>query len=111
MSRPCLAAIDDIFIAFKRCSGLNPGTRKEMHALILRLWEETQTTVFMVTHDLSEGFALGTRLLVFDKTRWDQAAPDAYGATVTYDIPRDRKAGMAAPGGSGTMYIDDIRLY
>ena len=37
-----------------------------MHALLLQLWGETRMTVFMVTHDLSEGFNLGTRLLVFD---------------------------------------------
>jgi NitT/TauT family transport system ATP-binding protein len=41
----------------------------------------------MVTHDLHEGFYLGTRLLVFDKVRHDPQAPNAYGARITYDIP------------------------
>lgn len=50
---------------------LDPGIRKDMHALLLQLWGETRMTVFMVTHDLSEGFNLGTRLLVFDKVRID----------------------------------------
>ncbi len=45
------------------------------------------TDPFMITHDLKEGFELGTRLLVFDKTRLDMQAPEAYGATITYDIP------------------------
>lgn len=36
-------------------------------------------TVFMVTHDLAEGFNLGTRLLVFDKVRIDPQAPNAWG--------------------------------
>ncbi len=59
-----------------------------MHALLLQLWGETRMTVFMVTHDLSEGFNLGTRLLVFDKVRIDPHAPRcAYGARITYDIP------------------------
>jgi NitT/TauT family transport system ATP-binding protein len=40
----------------------------------------------MVTHDLSEGFKLGDRVLVFDKPRWDPHDPDAYGATITYDF-------------------------
>lgn len=66
---------------------LDPGIRKEMHALLLQLWSETRMTVFMVTHDLSEGFNLGTRLLVFDKVRIDPQAPNAYGARITYDIP------------------------
>lgn len=44
-------------------------------------------TIFMVTHDLRESFELGTRLLVFDKVRIDPQAPDAFGATITYNIP------------------------
>ncbi|MCU0936517.1 MAG: ABC transporter ATP-binding protein, partial [Gammaproteobacteria bacterium] len=44
-------------------------------------------TVFMTTHDIREGFELGTRLLVFDKVRLDPQAPDAYGASITYDLP------------------------
>ena len=35
---------------------------------------------FMITHDIKEGFELGTRLLVFDKVRLDAQAPNAYGA-------------------------------
>jgi NitT/TauT family transport system ATP-binding protein len=77
---------------------LDPGIRKDMHALLLELWRETRLTVFMVTHDLSEGFNLGTRLLVFDKVRHDPHAPGAYGARITYDIPlnSDRRAARAA---------------
>ncbi|MFW5825905.1 MAG: ABC transporter ATP-binding protein, partial [Marinobacter sp.] len=36
---------------------------------------------------LKEGFYLGTRLLVFDKVRNDPQQPEAYGATITYDLP------------------------
>ncbi len=77
---------------------LDPGIRKDMHELLLELWKQTGLTVFMVTHDLSEGFTLGTRLLVFDKTRIDLQAPGAYGARITYDIPlnSDRKAARDA---------------
>ncbi|KFX68872.1 lauroyl acyltransferase [Pseudomonas taeanensis MS-3] len=77
---------------------LDPGIRKDMHALLLELWHETKLTVFMVTHDLSEGFSLGTRLLVFDKVRLDPHAPNAFGARITYDIPlnSDRRATRAA---------------
>jgi NitT/TauT family transport system ATP-binding protein len=65
-------------------------------------------TVFMVTHDLQESFELGTRLLVFDKVRIDPQAPDAFGATITFNIPLKghRNAGIAsstdtAPLGAG----------
>jgi NitT/TauT family transport system ATP-binding protein len=66
---------------------LDPGIRADMHRLVLDLWERHGLTVFMITHDLKEGFHLGTRLLVFDRVRHDPQAPHAYGATVTYDLP------------------------
>jgi NitT/TauT family transport system ATP-binding protein len=69
---------------------LDPGIRADMHQLILHLWKEHHLTVFMVTHDLSEGFYLGTRLWVFDKLRHDPQAPNAYGAGITYDLPVNR---------------------
>lgn len=66
---------------------LDPGLTADMHELILQLWAEHKMTIFMITHDLRESFQLGTRLLVFDKIRHDPQAPEAYGATVTFDIP------------------------
>ena len=54
-------------------------------------------TLFMVTHDIHEAFKLGTRLLVFDKVRNDPDDPDAYGATITYDLPLDRNDGAQDP--------------
>jgi NitT/TauT family transport system ATP-binding protein len=90
--KPRVLLLDEPFGA------LDPGIRKDMHGLLLELWRETQLTVFMVTHDLSEGFNLGTRLMVFDKVRHDPHAPGAYGARITYDIPlnSDRRAARAA---------------
>ena len=92
LMKPRVLLLDEPFGA------LDPGIRKDMHVLLLELWRETQLTVFMVTHDLSEGFNLGTRLLVFDKVRHDPHAPGAYGARITYDIPlnSDRRAARAA---------------
>ncbi|MEA2118285.1 ABC transporter ATP-binding protein [Halovibrio sp. HP20-50] len=86
MMRPRILLLDEPFGA------LDPGIRQDMHVLINRLWQEQQLTIFMITHDLKEAFELGTRLWVFDKTRHDPQAPEAYGATITYDLPisRDR---------------------
>jgi len=66
---------------------LDPGIKSDMHALILKLWNMNKMTIFMVTHDLQESFALGTRLLVFDKVRLDPQSPEAFGATITFNIP------------------------
>lgn len=83
--RPRVLLLDEPFGA------LDPGIRKDMHALILDLWRQGDMGVFMITHDLQEGFELGTRLLVFDKVRDDPQAPGAYGATITFDIPLQRR--------------------
>ena len=85
LAEPRILLLDEPFGA------LDPGIRTDMHELVLDLWKEHQLTVFMVTHDLKEGFALGTRLWVFDKPRFDPHAPEAYGATITYDLPLTSK--------------------
>jgi NitT/TauT family transport system ATP-binding protein len=66
---------------------LDPGITADMHVLILKLWNMHKMTIFMVTHDLQESFALGTRVLVFDKVRVDPQSPEAFGATITFNIP------------------------
>jgi NitT/TauT family transport system ATP-binding protein len=78
--RPKVLLLDEPFGA------LDPGTRESMHELVTRLWKECGMTVFLVTHDIREGFKLGTRLLVFDRVRDDPQAPERFGATITYDI-------------------------
>ena len=45
-------------------------------------------TVVMVTHDLSEAFGLGTRMLVLDRPA---TAEGASGARITYDLPLGRE--------------------
>ena len=61
--------------------------QKELGVSRMTLWRDIGMTVFMVTHDISEAFKLGTRLIVFDKVRHDPQQPNAFGATITYDIP------------------------
>ncbi len=84
IKKPKILLLDEPFGA------LDPGIRQDMHALVLNLWREHQLTIFMITHDLKEGFYLGTRLWVFDKTRHDEHSPESYGATITFDLPVTR---------------------
>jgi len=84
LKKPRILLLDEPFGA------LDPGIRADMHEVILELWKETSMTIFMVTHDISEAFKLGSRMLVFDKVRHDPDYPDAYGATITYDLPLNK---------------------
>lgn len=81
IKRPRILLLDEPFGA------LDPGIRADMHQLVLSLWRTYKLTVFMITHDIKEGFYLGTRLWVFDKSRVDPQAPDAFGAQITFDLP------------------------
>jgi NitT/TauT family transport system ATP-binding protein len=81
IAKPRVLLLDEPFAA------LDPGIRADMQSLLLDLWKTYELTVVMVTHSLTEGFYLGTRVVVFDKVRYDPHAPGAYGATITYDIP------------------------
>ena len=81
VNAPKILLLDEPFGA------LDPGYRSDMHTLLLDLFQELDLTVFMITHDITEGFSLGSRLLVFDKPRVDPHNPDLYGATITFDLP------------------------
>ena len=78
--KPRVLLLDEPFGA------LDPGTRTQMHQLIKALWSDCGMTVIMVTHDIKEAFALGTRVIAFDRSRKDSQAPERFGATITYDL-------------------------
>ena len=84
VKKPKVLLLDEPFGA------LDPGIRTDMHQLMRRLFQETGMTVFMVTHDLREAFHLGTRVVAFDRYRRLEEEREAYGATVTFDIPIER---------------------
>ena len=84
ITRPKVLLLDEPFGA------LDPGIRADMHQLMLRLFEHSGMTVFMVTHDLKEAFHLGTRLVAFDRYRTRPEEIGVYGATITLDLPLDR---------------------
>lgn len=89
--KPKILLLDEPFGA------LDPGIRADMQALLTELWTEMEMTIFMVTHDIHEAFRLGTRVFVFDKIRHDPQAPENYGATITYDLPLNRRGNDSVP--------------
>ncbi len=80
MRKPKILLLDEPFGA------LDPGIRADIHVLMRKLWNETQLTVVMVTHDLSEAFRLGTRVIAFERPRDLPEEQERYGATLTRDI-------------------------
>jgi NitT/TauT family transport system ATP-binding protein len=51
-----------------------------------RLWNETELTIVMVTHDLSEAFRLATRVIAFERSRDRPEERERYGATISRDL-------------------------
>lgn len=80
VKEPKLLLLDEPFGA------LDPGISKDMHELLLDIHSKLNFGVVMVTHDISEAFKLGTRVLVFDKIKVDNEFPNRYGSTIVNDI-------------------------
>lgn len=93
--RPKILLLDEPFGA------LDPGIRADIHVLIRRIWNENNLTVVMVTHDLSEAFLLGTRVIAFERPRSRPEEQERFGATLSEDLKSERKPG-SAPGASIT---------
>jgi len=80
MRGPKILLLDEPFGA------LDPGIRADIHVLMRRLWNETELTVVMVTHDLSEAFRLATRVIAFERSRNRPEERERYGATISRDL-------------------------
>ncbi|PPD44096.1 MAG: lauroyl acyltransferase [Methylocystis sp.] len=80
IARPKVLLLDEPFGA------LDPGIRTDIHVLMRKLWHERALTVVMVTHDLSEAFKLGTRVVAFERRRNEPTDGGRYGAIIGRDI-------------------------
>ena len=80
MRKPKVLLLDEPFGA------LDPGIRADIHVLMKRLWNETDLTVVMVTHDMREAFTLGTRVIAFERPRDRPEERERFGARLSKDI-------------------------
>jgi NitT/TauT family transport system ATP-binding protein len=80
MRRPKVLLLDEPFGA------LDPGIRSDIHVLMRRIWNESSLTVVVVTHDLSEAFELGTRIIAFERPRNRPEELERYGSRLSADI-------------------------
>ena len=60
--KPQIILMDEPF------SALDEPTRIDMQRLVVDLWHEVETTVFLVTHSLSEALYLGDRVWIFSRS-------------------------------------------
>ena len=81
-ARPPVLLLDEPFGA------LDPITRVELQRTFQRIQRELQQTALLVTHDMAEAFALGTRVGVLDEGRL--VACDAPAAVARSGDPRVR---------------------
>ncbi len=80
MRKPKVLLLDEPFGA------LDPGIRADIHVLMKRIWNDTDLTVVMVTHDLREAFELGTRVVAFERPRDRPEERERFGARLSKDI-------------------------
>lgn len=103
MRRPKVLLLDEPFGA------LDPGIRSDIHVLMRRIWNESSLTVVMVTHDLSEAFELGTRIIAFERPRNRPEELERYGARLSADIPTPPPSAPAIP--KGATVTKDIEIW
>jgi NitT/TauT family transport system ATP-binding protein len=63
---------------------LDEQTKREMHAELVRIWRESQSTIVFVTHGIDESLALGTHVAVMS------ARPGRIRELIEIDLPRPR---------------------
>ena len=85
---------------------LDPGIRADIHVLMRRIWNETELTVVMVTHDLSEAFELGTRVIAFERPRNRPEERERYGAQLSADITPPINGAVLPTGATVTKDIE-----
>jgi NitT/TauT family transport system ATP-binding protein len=79
-----LAVGAGIWLLDEPFGALDPGNRALIHAEFTRIWENTRSSVLLVTHDLSEAIVLSDRVVVMS------ASPGRVKASYDIELPRPR---------------------
>jgi NitT/TauT family transport system ATP-binding protein len=79
-----LACEPHVLLLDEPFGALDVQTKEDMQLFLRKVWQDTGTTVVMVTHDVEEAVFLGRRVLVL------AIAPGRVAAEITVDLPADR---------------------
>jgi NitT/TauT family transport system ATP-binding protein len=79
-----LACEPSVLLLDEPFGALDVQTKEDMQLFIRRIWQDTGTTVVMVTHDVEEAVFLGQRVVVL------ACDPGRVAADLTVDLPADR---------------------
>ena len=77
--QPELLLMDEPFVS------LDAPTARRLQELLIAIWRERPTTVFFVTHDLTEAVMLGDRILLLSGT------PATVAADLAVELPREAR--------------------
>ncbi|CAM4168974.1 ABC transporter ATP-binding protein [Kibdelosporangium persicum] len=79
-----LACEPEVLLLDEPFGALDVQTKEDMQVLIRQVWQDTGTTVLMVTHDVEEAVFLGQRVVVLE------SGPGRVAADIAVDLPAER---------------------
>jgi NitT/TauT family transport system ATP-binding protein len=79
-----LACEPEVLLLDEPFGALDVQTKEDMQVLVRQVWQDTGTTVLMVTHDVEEAVFLGQRVIVLS------CDPGRIAAEIPVDLPDDR---------------------
>ncbi|PIG92576.1 ABC transporter ATP-binding protein [Gloeocapsopsis sp. IPPAS B-1203] len=79
-----LANEPDVLLMDEPFGALDAQTKEQMQQFLLNLWQQTQTTIWMITHDVEEAVFLSQRVFVMSSN------PGEIKQEIAIDLPQDR---------------------
>jgi NitT/TauT family transport system ATP-binding protein len=88
-----LACEPEVLLLDEPFGALDVQTKEDMQILVRQVWQDTGTTVLMVTHDVEEAVFLGQRVIVL------ACDPGRVAAEISVDLPEDRTLAIKRTAG------------